>query len=137
MKKKSSIFLKHILSLLLCFQLFSLHQIRIGKIYRDYIPNDMLCSCLFTPNIHIIHAVIFEAVTDREIFKQFFISNVYNVLGTCFGELAFYNKVSHQHIFIKIIICDFCSLPKYLFFFFSPHGRLTVTWFAVACLYSF
>lgn len=116
------------LIILLCFQLLFLHQIRI-----DYIPNDILRSCLFPPSIFIIHAVNFQAVTDQEIFKQFFIRYVYKVLGTRFGNPAFYNKVSNQQIILKIISCDFYSLPGYLFF----HRRLTVTQSAVVCLYSF
>lgn len=131
-KKVLPSFKKHISSLLLCFQLFSLQQIRTGKIYIDYIPNDILCSFLFPLNIHTFHAVISEAVTDQGILKQFFISNMCNVLGICFGQLAFY-KISHQWIILNIIMWYFYSLLKYFFF----HKRLTVTQSAVVCLHSF
>lgn len=119
MKKKAPpSFKKHISSLLLCFQLLSLQQIRVAKIYIDYIPNDILCGFLFPLNIHTIHAVISEAVTDQEILKQFCISNVCSVLRISFGELTFY-KISHQWIISNIIMWYFYSLPKYPFFFFS------------------
>lgn len=105
-----------------------------AKIYIDYTPNDILYSCFFPPNIHFIHAVIFEAVTEWEIFKLFFIISVYRFLRMCFGEIALYTKVSHQWIFLKKnIMRDFYCLPRYLFI----HRRLAVTCFAVVCVYIF
>jgi len=112
-----------------------LQQIRTGKIYTDYAPSDTLYTCFFPPNLHVIHAIVFEAVTGWEIFEVVFIINMYSFLGMCFGEAALCTKVSHQWMLKKPTTRNmwFYCLPRYLFL----HRRLPVTWSAVVCVYIF
>lgn len=112
-----------------------LQQIRTGKIHTDYAPNDTLYTCFFPPNLHIIHAVVFEAVTGWEIFKYFLSLTCTDFGGCVLERLLFtprfliggYKKKTTTH---NVWFLLFAKVS------FSPQ-KLPVMWSAVVCVYVF
>lgn len=94
-----------------------LQQIRTGKIHTDYAPNDTLYTCFFPPNLHIIHAVVFEAVTGWEILKYFLSLTCTDFWGCVLERLLFTPRflISGYKKKTQHIMCDFYCLPRYLF----------------------